>query len=69
MKTEKNEWVSKVSLGFGIASVFLWSFSILPILAIILGGVGLVRENNPWQSGIGLTLGIVFLIVRVAQGA
>ena len=67
-KKEKKEWTSITSLCLGIASVFLWEFSIIPILAVIFGGVGLVRDANKWKAGVGLALGIIFVVVRIAHG-
>ena len=43
-KKEKKEWTSITSLSLGIASIFLWEFSLIPILAVIFGGIGLVRD-------------------------
>lgn len=65
---EEKHWSSIVSLCLGIASIFLWEFSIIPILAIIFGVTGLVRSRNKWNAGIGLALGIIFLIARIARG-
>lgn len=64
----KKEWASVASLSMGIVSIFLWEFSIIPVLAIILGVVGLVRDEKKWKAGIGLALGIIFIIVRISQG-
>ncbi|MDO8514230.1 MAG: CAP domain-containing protein [bacterium] len=66
--TDKREWLSITSLCLGIASIFLWEFSLIPILAIIFGGIGLIRDTKKWKAGIGLALGIVFLVVRISQG-
>jgi len=60
--------LSVASICLGIASIFLWEFSIISILAIIFGIVGLLFNKNKWTPGIGLTLGIIFLLVRISQG-
>ncbi len=65
---EKSEWASTSSLWTGIASIFLWGFSIVPILAIIFGITGIVRKEDSWKATVGILLGIVFLIVRVYAG-
>lgn len=63
-----NKWPSIISLCLGIASVILWEFSIIPILAIIFGVIGLIRDKKRWMAGIGLTLGTIFLVVSIANG-
>lgn len=65
---EKSHWSSIVALTAGIASVFLWEFSLVPILAIVFGVVGLLRDRKKWMSGAGLALGIVFLVLRFSHG-
>lgn len=64
----KKDNVTTSSLVLGLLSVFLWEFSIIPILAIIFGAIGLARGKNKWQAGIGVALGVIFLIVRINQG-
>jgi len=63
-----SKWSSVTGLCLGIASVILWEFSIIPILAIIFGGIGLIRDKKRWMAGVGLALGIIFLLVRISQG-
>ena len=65
----KAHWSSVVSLGLGIASIFLWEFSIIPILAIGFGILAAFRtKNNEWQMWVGIILGLVFLVVRISHG-
>ena len=59
---------SFLSLCLGIVSVFLWEISIIPILAIVLGIIGLIRDKKKLVAGIGLALGIIFIIVRFTHG-
>lgn len=65
IKTNKS---AIVSLCLGIASVFLWEFSIIPILAIVFGIIGLIRNEKKWNAIIGIVLGVVFIIVRISYG-
>jgi len=65
---DKKHWSSIASLWLGIASIFLWEFSIVPILAIIFGTIGLIRDKKRWMAGIGLALGIIFLVIRINHG-
>ncbi|MCX6723379.1 MAG: hypothetical protein NT094_04955 [Candidatus Staskawiczbacteria bacterium] len=65
IKTNKS---AIVSLCFGIASVIFWEFSIVPIIAIIFGIIGLARDEKRLLAGIGLILGIIFLILRISHG-
>lgn len=64
----RGEWASVTSLVAGVASVILWEFGIIPILAVVFGIIGLVRDEKKWKAGIGLLLGTVFLVVRISQG-
>ena len=65
---KNNHWAAIASLTLGIISIFLWEFSIFPILAIIFGIIGLINSEKTWMAQIGLVLGIVFLIVRFNAG-
>ena len=66
----KTNTLSIVATWFGLVSIFLWDFSLIPILAIIFGIIAIFeirREKtegtpNAW-TGIGL--GVIFLIVRL----
>ncbi len=69
IKKDKSAVASQV---LGILSVFLWEFSIFPILAIVFGIIGIVNTNKNKTDGVGLAitglvLGIIFLIVRIAS--
>lgn len=61
----KKHWSSNASLWLGVISIFLWSFSIFPILAIIFGGVSLQKQGVNWKAWAGLVLGVLYLMVRV----
>jgi hypothetical protein len=68
-KTNIGGWAPIVSLCLGIASIILWELSIIPILAIIFGIVGLMKASEKkWMSGLGLVLGIAYLAVRLTHG-
>lgn len=64
--------VAVASLITGIVSVFLWSFSIFPLLALILGIIGITRTGEKVKGrGMAITgtvLGVLFLLVRLTQG-
>lgn len=65
-KTSK-DWTTVTSLYLGIASIFLWEFSIVPILAVIFGVIGLLSGGkNEWKAWSGVVLGVVFLVVRMS---
>jgi hypothetical protein len=65
---DERHWSSVASICFGIVSIFLWEFSIIPILAIVFGVIGLVRDEKKWKAGIGIVLGIIFIAVRINHG-
>lgn len=65
----KNNKSAVISLCFGVASVIFWEFSLIPILAIVFGVVGLIRDKKKWLAGIGIALGIIFLVVRIGHGS
>jgi cyclophilin family peptidyl-prolyl cis-trans isomerase/phage shock protein PspC (stress-responsive transcriptional regulator) len=60
--------IATIGLCLGIASIFLWEFSIIPILAIILGVVSLIRRKTKWKAIVGIVLGLIFFAVRINQG-
>ncbi|MFA5061953.1 MAG: DUF4190 domain-containing protein [Patescibacteria group bacterium] len=68
-QTIKNDKIAVASFVLGIISIFLWELSIFPLLALILGIVGIVRTNKSgagmWMAITGTVLGILFLIVRL----
>lgn len=58
------------SLSLGIAAVFLSFIGLIPILAIVFGGVGLRKVRaldgrGRVQSWIGLILGIIYTISEI----
>ena len=65
---DKREWLSITSLCLGIASIFLWEFSIIPLLAVVFGGIGLFRNKKRWLAGAGVVLGVIFVVVSFAHG-
>ncbi len=64
--------IAKISFILGIVSVFLWEFSIFPILTIILGIIGVTKTKEPetgrWMAVVGIILGTIYLIVRINHG-
>jgi len=67
---EKKDGFATASVVLGILSIFLWEFSIIPILAIIFGIIGIKKTLKNEKIGLssaitGLILGILFLIVRI----
>lgn len=56
---------------FAFLSIFLWEFSIFPLVALALGIWGVVnaiKEDTPKAMAIwGIVGGLVFLIVRITQ--
>lgn len=63
------DWASVTSLCFGVASIFLFEFSIVPIMAIIFGIIGLGNSGEKkYKALAGLVLGVIFLLVRISQG-
>ena len=68
--TGKKDWFSIASICLGVASIILWEFSIIPMLAIIFGSVGLFNgSEKKVRAGIGIVLGVVFLLVRITHGS
>ena len=66
--SKEKEGLSSVSFWLGIASIFLWGFSIVPILAIVFGVTGIVRKEDSWKATVGIGLGLIFLAVRIFTG-
>lgn len=65
----KRDWTPTASIYFGIASVFLWEFSIIPILAVVFGVIAIIGgTQNKWKTLIGIALGIIFLVLRISHG-
>lgn len=64
--------VAVASLVAGVLSVFLWSFSIVPLSALILGIIGVTRTGDKakgrWMAITGTVLGVLFLLVRLTRG-
>jgi hypothetical protein len=67
-KKAKMNWLATASLSLGVASIILWEFSIIPILAVGFGMISLFQKKNVINATIGVALGIVFLIVRIGTG-
>ena len=69
---QKENLISSLGLWLGIASVFLFEFSIVPMLAIIFSVIGIYNGiksgKQNWQAWAGLLLGIVYLVVRISMG-
>lgn len=63
-------WLGGWALGLGIASIFIGSFLILPIAAIIMGAMGREaanegRASNRGMATAGMVLGIVTVVLYV----
>ena len=66
-------------LGFGIASVFLWEFSIFPLVAVVVSSIGLSKalklksegnaKPNTGMAIAGLVLGFLYIIVWFAYNS
>lgn len=58
--------MAKWSFGLGLASILFAWIGIVPLLAIIFGGIGISRtkeeDSGRWMAVAGLILGIVFFI-------
>ena len=61
-------------IGFilGLLSVVLYTIGIIPILAIVFSGIGLVSfkpdaQKNKWMAGVGLALGVVYTIMMLSH--
>jgi hypothetical protein len=60
------------ALGVGVVTIFLWQFSVFPLITIGLSIAGInhapkVGNNGRARAWISLTLGVLFLLVYVAQ--
>ena len=74
-KYMKKNKLAIASFWLGLASIFLWEFSLLPILAIIFGIIALFQIKKSMgdkiyvtgnsDAWIGTGLGVIFLIVRL----
>lgn len=54
----------------GLASIFLYFIGILPIFAVVFGGLGLTTFNsqthkNKWMAVVGLALGVIYTIAML----
>jgi hypothetical protein len=52
---------------FGVASVFLHSVGAIPLLGLVLSGIGLAtydetKHRNRWQAGWGMGLNLVYML-------
>lgn len=67
----KKDGVAKLALVMGIASAFFSFIGIIPLLAIILGIVGVSRTQQAgtgrWMAVVGLILGIIFTISSLSM--
>ncbi|MFM2423761.1 MAG: hypothetical protein RLZZ70_148 [Candidatus Parcubacteria bacterium] len=63
--------VSCLSLGFGLASILFSFIGAIPIVAIVLGIIGITRTKESYTGRdfavAGLILGIIFMIVNAYQ--
>lgn len=63
----KKTTAATLSFWLGLGSIFLWEFSLIPLLAIGFGIWSRDKEQNPYNDGglVGIGLGIIFLIVKI----
>jgi hypothetical protein len=75
-KKKKKDDLSVASFVLGIVSIFLWEFSIIPLLAVVFGVIGLkhyrddegdLDVGSKWMPIAGCILGILYLLVRIAN--
>lgn len=70
-----NKKVSKlcnIAFWFSIASVFLYSIGIIPLIGVILSIIALIKYNKDSQKGlkrgiIGLVLNVLYLLLNAYQ--
>ncbi len=67
---EKKRWprIGKLSFWMGVASIFLATFWVFPIIAVVAGILSLVKEgkdenNKVWPAVTGLILGVLYTLV------
>lgn len=67
----KNDLVAEISLYAGIASIFFAWIGAVPLLAIVLGAIGInntkEKGTGRWKAIVGLILGIVFFLSNMAM--
>ena len=64
-----NNRMALVGFCLGLASILLFDLGILPLAAIVCSGIGLGTfktdtQKNRWMAGVGLVLGILFMLVN-----
>lgn len=65
-----SSYAPDIAFWLGLASIFLWEFSLVPILAVVFGGIGLTKSNDKALSSLtGIILGLIFLVVRIWHGS
>lgn len=70
MSHDKKDIFAVTGSILGTLSIFLWEFSIFPLLAIVFGILGIFRTTKGHREGLslavwGLVLGSIFLILSV----
>lgn len=60
----EKHWSSTASIWLGGLSVFLWDFSIIPVLAIVFGSVSLKEEGSNWRAWVGIVLGVLYIMTK-----
>lgn len=62
---QKTNGLAIASFICGIVGLCPYTFAIVPIVAIILGALGMRNPNNKWMAITGLILGIVGIVIFV----
>jgi len=72
VKVDNRKSNSQCLIGFilGIASIFLAFIGVIPLSAIIISIIGLVKfkdneHKNRWQGIVGLFLGLIYMLVNM----
>ena len=69
---KSNNGMAVTGFVLGLASAVLYVIGIVPILAVVFSGIGLATfkpetQKNRWMAGVGLTLGVVYLIMMLSH--
>lgn len=67
-KDETKDIYAKWSFGLGLASIVFSWIGVIPLTALILGIIGIIKTKEPdtgrWMAIAGLILGVLFLLVN-----
>jgi len=69
MDKKQTTWPHITSMCLGLASIFFWELSLIPILAIAFGAYALTinKEGKTGAAIIGIILGILYVIVAIVN--